>query len=118
MNGKEVAGSNIVDILHGIVRARRTDRQPTGWIEVMGALKEANVPKEYVSNPTALRFLGVGLDTATGPTTPSPRATPIRERLRPRFQRPVSPRPKARRQILGDHAEEEEDEIKWEPLPY
>jgi hypothetical protein len=129
VNGQKVPSSNIVDVLHGVVRARRTDRLPPGWTEVMGALKDANVPKEYVSNPAALRFLGVGLDTASSPwSTPSPRATPMRERLRqrPPFARPTSPRPAVRRKILKDVDEEgdydDDDELegvlsRWEQLP-
>lgn len=121
VNGEEIPGSNIVDILHTVVRARKTSRLPTGWAEVMSSLKESNVPKEYVYSPAALQYLGERGDNSSSPT-PLLRTTPIRDRLRPRLNRPVSPGPNARRQILGN-ADEDNDEHelsfdRWESLPY
>lgn len=115
VNNEMIPDSNIVDIMHAIVRARRVDRLPTGWQQVMTVLKDMNVPKEYVSNPTALRFLGVGLDKASSPwgdttasSTPlSPRRTPILERLRPTA---------ARRKIITEEPDQESSFDSWEPF--
>lgn len=128
VNGEIIPDSNIVDIMHSVVRVRKVDRLPPGWHNVMTVLKNMNVPKEYVGNPAARRFLGVGPDTVSSPTTvtssfatstpmPPLRKTPMLDRLRPR-----SPRPSARRRLItGEEAADEKplDFIldNWEQFP-
>src|SRR5436190_13399772 len=96
VKNQKIPGSNIVDILHSIVRVRKVDPLPVGWHEVMQALKEMRIPSTYICNEVALRFLG----QEPGRTTASPRSvmysppassatpplkrTPILQRLRPR----------------------------------
>lgn len=55
---RKIPDSNIVDIVHAIVRARKTVHLPPGWEQVMDVLKDMNVPVSYVGNPAALEFLG------------------------------------------------------------
>src|SRR5436190_17324329 len=95
VKNQKIPGSNIVDILHTIVRVRKVDPLPFGWHEVMQTLKEMRIPTTYICNEEALRFLG----QEPGRTTASPRSvmysppassatplkrTPILQRLRPR----------------------------------
>jgi len=58
VHNQPIPGSNIVDILHSIVRARKLTFKPVGWYPVMAALKTMNIPREYISNNEALRLLG------------------------------------------------------------
>jgi len=58
VKGEKIPNSNIVDILHSIVRIRKEANKPTGWEKVMSAIKEMNIPREYISNADALSFLG------------------------------------------------------------
>ena len=58
VNNKKIPNSNITDIMHSIVRARKIDPLPAGWHEVMQALKDMRIPSTFVNNEAALRFLG------------------------------------------------------------
>lgn len=90
-NNQRIPGSNIIDIVHSIVRARKTANLPPGWEQVMNVLKDMNVPIAYVSNPAALEFLGYDQpDTILSrsrrslfvmPDTPSQTPSPQHERL-------------------------------------
>jgi len=93
VKNQKIPGSNIVDILHSIVRVRKVDPLPVGWHEVMQTLKEMRIPTTYICNEEALRFLGQepGRTTASprsvmySPSSAStPKRTPILQRLRPR----------------------------------
>src|SRR5436190_23434196 len=57
IRNQKIPNSNIVDILHSIVRTRKTDPPPPGWYEVMHALKDMRIPTTYINNAAALRFL-------------------------------------------------------------
>lgn len=83
VHNKPINGSNIVDVMHSIIRVRKTSTRPTGWQEVMTALKELNVPSKFIGSHDALRFLG-RQDLITPIMTPSSPSTPLRERLRTR----------------------------------
>lgn len=81
----KIPNSNIVDIMHNIVRVRKVDRLPVGWREVMGALKEMNIPTEYINNPTALQMLGRERGDTSVPVSPGSvmySAPPTHRRLR------------------------------------
>ena len=89
VENKIIPNSNIVDILHSIVRARKVNPLPTGWREVMQALKDMHIPITYINNEEAKRFLGheVVDPPITSPGTSSyqsPGRTPMMNRLRPR----------------------------------
>jgi hypothetical protein len=58
VKGEKIQNSNIIDIMHHIVRQRKTTTFPTGWQEVMGILKDMNVPSTYLGNLSAYEFLG------------------------------------------------------------
>lgn len=68
MDGDEIPNSNIVDILHSIVRVRKITNLPPGWGEVMQTLKDMNIPSTYIGNPTATEFLNRNL----APTASTP----------------------------------------------
>lgn len=55
---ERIPDSNIIDIIHHIVRQRKTTHFPTGWREVMSVLKDMNVPSTYLGNLSAYDFLG------------------------------------------------------------
>src|SRR5436190_9077604 len=90
VKNQKIPGSNIVDILHSIVRLRKVDPLPVGWHEVMQALKEMRIPITYICNEAALRFLGqepgrTGTSPGSAMYSPSSsKRTPILQRLRPR----------------------------------
>ena len=95
VQNKMIPNSNIVDILHSIVRARKSNPLPTGWHEVMQALKEMHIPSTYINNVDALRFLGheVAEPSIISPGRgmyQSPIRTPILNRLRPRADKSPS----------------------------
>jgi len=58
VKGEKIPESNIVDILHNIVRIRKVETKPVGWEKVMKAMKEMNIPREYINNDDARSFLG------------------------------------------------------------
>ncbi|XP_054259379.1 probable basic-leucine zipper transcription factor D [Macrosteles quadrilineatus] len=103
VRNEKIPDSNIVDILHCIVRVRMVDYMPAGWYEVMNALRDMNVPKEYINNSTALQYLGAGYRSlrgdvasaaASSPIISSAPRTPMRDRLRSAYvnqQRTLSP---------------------------
>lgn len=57
VNNQQIPESNIFDIIHSIVRARKMDHLPTGWTEVMNVVKELNIPSTYIGNHSASDFL-------------------------------------------------------------
>lgn len=57
VDGQSIPGSNIVDILHDTVRARKPSGTTPGWLEVMSVLKEENAPVGYMGNQEARKYL-------------------------------------------------------------
>jgi uncharacterized protein YjdB len=49
IDGLSITGSNIVDLIHDILRQRR-DVNPIGWKEFAKGLRDLNIPKEFVGN--------------------------------------------------------------------
>lgn len=54
VNGSRIRNSNIVDIIHDLVRDRKTHLPPTGVDRILGVLKQANMPLEYIGNKNRL----------------------------------------------------------------
>nr|CAD7433604.1 unnamed protein product [Timema monikensis] len=81
-------GSNIVDLVNDLVRARRHS-EPSGWREFLTALQKINVPKEFIVNPKRL--------------APIRNPTPVPQPLTP------SQRPKKKKM-------KREDENRWLPF--
>ena len=70
--GVPVAGSNVVDLVHDLLRKRKTD-DPTGWQSFARQLRDINIPMELVGNSTRKAYIQ---QTAT------PTAAPRRRRQR------------------------------------
>lgn len=49
---QKIDGSHIVDLLHDAMRLRRKVARPVGWEQLSAYLKQRNVPKEIVGNPS------------------------------------------------------------------
>ena len=81
VNGIRLSNSNIVDIIHSIVRTRKTSHLPNGWVQVRRVLKDMNEPSTYIGNPAALQFLGRSSTTTS--RSPSPPHMPTSLMLTP-----------------------------------
>lgn len=56
IEGNKIPHSNIIDLLHDVIRARKST-QPPGWKQLMHVLKEINIPNEFVTNPFSREYL-------------------------------------------------------------
>jgi len=56
INGMKINNSNIVDLIHDLVRDRKTHPAPAGIKQVAKALKQANIPLEYIGNKNRLYY--------------------------------------------------------------
>lgn len=56
IDGERVPNSNIVDLLHDVIRAKKAT-QPPGWEQLMHALKDISTPTEFITNPFARQYL-------------------------------------------------------------
>ena len=91
VDGIHIPKSNLVDLMHSIIRVRMTDKVPIGWVEVMEALKRMNAPRGYIHNRKASNYLD-GMVTSTpnrsfsteemSESTGAKRKTPMVDRLR------------------------------------
>jgi hypothetical protein len=54
INGHRISNSNIIDLVHDLVRDRKTNMPPLGIEPLTFALKQANVPMEYIGNKNRL----------------------------------------------------------------
>lgn len=91
VDGTHIPKSNLVDLMHSIIRVRMTDKVPIGWVEVMEALKRMNAPRGYIHNRKASNYLD-GMVTSTpnrsfsteemSESTGAKRKTPMVDRLR------------------------------------
>jgi len=50
IDGTRIKNSNIIDIIHDLARDRKTHPAPVGIKQLSKALREANVPLEYIGN--------------------------------------------------------------------
>lgn len=51
INGAPLPNSNIVDLVCDVVRCKKTSAGPSGCKEFVAALRQINVPQEYIGNP-------------------------------------------------------------------
>lgn len=54
VDGQRIRNSNIIDLVHDLVRDRKTHTGPVGIQSLTHALKVANVPLEYIGNKNRL----------------------------------------------------------------
>lgn len=50
INGGVLPNSNIVDLVCDVVRCKKSG-SPAGWKEFIGALRQINIPQEFIGNP-------------------------------------------------------------------
>ena len=81
-NGETIKDTNITDLFHEVLRARKLGREPKGWDIFSKALKETNVPTDLIGNRTRW-------DSPDNPVTFQSESasspgfiTPVRDRLR------------------------------------
>ena len=94
--GVPIAGSNAVDLVHDLLRKRKTDA-PTGWQSLAKQLRTANIPMELIGNATRRTYIQTDSLPRRSATTPravvgprkSLRWTPL---ARPRRPTPTPPR--------------------------
>lgn len=55
INGEIVPNTNIIDLLHDIIRVRKAT-QPQGWKQMIHALKDISTPIEFITNPFARNY--------------------------------------------------------------
>ena len=65
--GKAVSGSNIIDLVNDVIRHRKSSEHQ-GWQVFSKALKDVNVPQEYVGNRKRWMYMQRG--------DPSPHSSP------------------------------------------
>lgn len=56
IQGDKIPHSNIIDLLHDVIRVRKST-QPPGWEQLMHVLKKINIPNEFVTNPFSREYL-------------------------------------------------------------
>lgn len=56
INGTKINNSNIVDIIHDLIRDRKTHLPPKGVEDLVKVLKRANIPLEYIGNKNRLQL--------------------------------------------------------------
>ena len=54
-DGKVLRGTNILDLVHSVVRPRRTSGPPEGAAEFLAALEAVNTPRELIQNAQVVR---------------------------------------------------------------
>ena len=91
-----IAGSNAVDLVHDLLRKRKTDA-PTGWRSLAKQLRTANIPMELIGNAARRTYIqtdslprrSATAPRAVGSARKSLRWTPL---ARPRHPTPTPPR--------------------------
>ena len=94
--GVPIAGSNAVDLVHDLLRKRKTDA-PTGWQSLAKQLRTVNIPMELIGNAARRTYIQTDSLSRRSATTPravgsarkSLRWTPL---ARPRHPTPTPPR--------------------------
>ena len=94
--GVPIAGSNAVDLVHDLLRKRKTDA-PTGWRSLAKQLRTVNIPMELIGN--AARRTYIQTDSLSRRSAATPRAVGIARKslrwtplARPRHPTPTPPR--------------------------
>ena len=75
-----LAGTNVLDLVHGATRQRKHQPTPSGARQFLEALDKSNTPNELLPNATALRKDQA--EGAQGINTPSPGPKKKRKRFR------------------------------------
>ena len=75
-----LAGTNVLDLVHGATRQRKNQPTPSGARQFLEALDKSNTPKELVPNAAALRKDQP--EDAQGMSTPSPGPKQKRKRTK------------------------------------
>ena len=75
-----LAGTNVLDLVHGATRQRKNQPTPSGARQFLEALDKSNTPKELVPNAAALRKDQP--EDAQGISTPSPGPKQKRKRYK------------------------------------
>ena len=94
--GVPIAGSNAVDLVHDLLRKRKTDA-PTGWRSLAKQLRTVNIPMELIGNAARRTYIqtdslsrrSAATPRAVGSARKSLRWTPL---ARPRHPTPTPPR--------------------------
>ena len=50
LKGKVIPKSNVLDLLHDSLRARKTSKKPKGWRELSKHFRSKNIPQEIIGN--------------------------------------------------------------------
>jgi hypothetical protein len=69
INGSQIPNSNIIDLVHDLVRDRKNRPPPTGSEALMKTLKQANMPIEYIGNKDRIGKL-IRQQPVTSPPVP------------------------------------------------
>ena len=89
--GVPVAGSNAVDLVHDLLRKRKTDA-PTGWRSLAKQLRTVNIPMELIGNAARRTYISrwsAATPRAVSSARKSLRWTPLAS---PRHPTPTPPR--------------------------
>ena len=70
--GVAIPGSNITDLVHDLVRRRKTF-EPVGWQQLAGQLRGSNIPMELVGNVTRRQHMQKGEITPRKKQATTPR---------------------------------------------
>ncbi|KAF4529510.1 hypothetical protein B566_EDAN014205 [Ephemera danica] len=57
ISGDRIAGSNIIDLFHDVLRNRKNNVPPIGMESFIDVLKKNNVPLEYIGNEVIKRYI-------------------------------------------------------------
>lgn len=62
IKGETIAGSNVSDLIHETLRARKLSSEPTGWKPYADVLKQSNVPGALIGNK--VRWAATSIDAS------------------------------------------------------
>ena len=101
--GVVVPGSNMVDLVHDLLRNRKTS-EPAGWQQFASQMHAANIPMELVGNVTRRQHIQKRTRIPTPTPTPKPKKS-RRTQLPERIPTPTPKPKKSRRTQLPENWE-------------
>ena len=101
--GMVVPGSNMVDLVHDLLRNRKTS-EPAGWQQFASQMHAANIPMELVGNVTRRQHIQKRTRIPTPTPTPKPKKS-RRTQLPERIPTPTPKPKKSRRTQLPENWE-------------
>lgn len=122
IQGESIPKSNIVDLLHNIVRTRKST-QPPGWEQLMGVLKQINIPTEFITNPFSRQYLITARDGAHSanrleedPTIKSVKleTSPKARSVIPSYRTPSKVKTRVKKQLSEPASKKRPSLKKWE----